>query len=774
LQIKQIILRYLTFIFLITNFSWGFSQKTIVGKIEGENINYSNCKVGISGTSKITVPDSAGIFKFSNLNSNDIELQCFCLEFESQKIKIDLSQKKQDSIIFKMKQVISDLEEVAVFGNVKELVRAESPIVTDVYDKKYFIKNPSPNLMDMMDRMNGVRSQVNCNVCGTGDIHLNGLEGPYTLIVLDGVPIVGGLSSVYGLSGIPSFLLDRIEVTKGPASSLYGSEAVAGVIHAYTKKASKKPEFQFQYFASSHREFNTDLGLNLLLGKKTAYFLSANQYFFDNKLDQNKDNFTDVPLQNRFSVFQRFNFERKMNRIFNISMRYMQENRWGGELNWNENFRGGDSIYAESIYLKRGEMNLVYQLPTTEKIVFLTHTNFHLQDSYYGTMKFDASQQLFFSQLTWEKSFQRDSLSKLKSHDFLLGLTKRYTVYDDNTFSTQTNDSLNPQNQILKTFLPGIFWQHNLKFKSNISILYSSRLDYHNEHKFIFTPRIAAMKRFKNNSSFRIHAGTGFRIVNLFTEDHAALTGSRQIIISENLKPERSKSINSSYLWTKKINLNWTFEHDIQAFYTYFSNRIIPDYESNVNQIVYKNSSGYSQSAGLSTDLKLNYKQTFSLQTGITYMDVSQIENGIKTDQILTEHVSGNWTISYSYKKISIDYTGNFVGPMRLPTLGDLDPRPQYSQAYSIQNLQITYKINEKCYFFGGIKNLLNWTPAKNTPFLIARSNDPFDKNVNLDNNGQVLATVDNPFALTFDPAYVYAPNQGIRAFFGFRITFKK
>ena len=75
---------------------------------------------------------------------------------------------------------------------------------------------------------------------------------------------------------------------------------------------------------------------------------------------------------------------------------------------------------------------------------------------------------------------------------------------------------------------------------------------------------------------------------------------------------------------------------------------------------------------------------------------------------------------------------------------------------------------------FTGVKNLLNWTPARNTPFLIARSHDPFDKKVEYESNGQVKSTAENPYALTFDPAYMYAPNQGIRVFAGIRCTLKK
>ena len=106
---------------------------------------------------------------------------------------------------------------------------------------------------------------------------------------------------------------------------------------------------------------------------------------------------------------------------------------------------------------------------------------------------------------------------------------------------------------------------------------------------------------------------------------------------------------------------------------------------------------------------------------------------------------------------------------MRLPLLGELDPRSEYSPAWSIQNIQITYDGIDRFEMYGGIKNLLDWTPNKGNPFIIARSDDPFDQNVVFDTDGNAIPTLDNPYALTFDPSYVYGPNQGIRLFFGIR-----
>jgi outer membrane receptor for ferrienterochelin and colicins len=158
---------------------------------------------------------------------------------------------------------------------------------------------------------------------------------------------------------------------------------------------------------------------------------------------------------------------------------------------------------------------------------------------------------------------------------------------------------------------------------------------------------------------------------------------------------------------------------------------------------------------------------------GGTLIDVATHENDTRTWQMLTERFSAVWSISYELPKIGLilDYTANLYSPMRLPLLGTLDDRPNMSPWWSLQNIQITKKIGKKIEIYGGIKNLLNFTPPANS---IARAHDPFDRQVQFAPDGQVIATAANPNALTFDPSYVFAPNQGIRAFLGLRYLLHK
>jgi outer membrane receptor for ferrienterochelin and colicins len=749
----------------ITQLAWA-QQSTVSGKVSSLGKGIETVSIRLLNNPIQTISDSNGLYSLHIPTPGTYTLIAERVGYEPYRKKIQLKANELLIIDISLKAIDFAIPDVVVTGTLKEVRKTESPVPVEVFTPTFFRKNPTPNIFDALQQVNGVRPQLNCNICNTGDIHINGLEGPYTMVLIDGMPIVSSLSTVYGLSGIPNALIERVEIVKGPASSLYGSEAVGGLINIITKNAQHAAKFYADYMHTSWNEKNADLGFVVQPSKNIRLLTGVNAYLYNNPIDNNNDGFTDVTLQKRISVFQKWSVSRKENRLFSFAARYYNEDRWGGDMRWNTKFRGGDSIYGESIYTRRWELTGQYQLPTKEKLLYSVSYNSHQQDSRYGTTSYIADQQILFHQLTWDK--------KLGKHDLLSGLAVRYTYYDDNTPATASSAPLNPKNVPQKTWLPGAFVQDEIKFGQQ-QLLMGLRYDRHSIHGNIITPRIAYKWKIDENQSLRLNAGTGFRVVNLFTEDHAALTGARKIVIRNELKPERSYNVNLNF--TKKmLTRNGTIVgFDFSVWYTHFNNRIIGDYETNPNEINYDNLKGYAVSKGITLNTDFSLLNGLKGMAGITIQDVSLVENGIKTQQILTEKITGTWSVSYKIKSwnLAIDYTGNFYGPMRLPLLGPLDPRKPNSPLWSLQNIQFVFSGLKQIEIYGGVKNLLNWTPNKGNPFLIARTTDPFDKKVQYAANGQITATAENPYALSFDPTYVYAPNQGIRLFIGGRISLK-
>ncbi|MBZ4035688.1 TonB-dependent receptor [Flavobacterium sp. 17A] len=750
-------MKYLFLTILILS-AKNFYSQNISGKVTTSIPVGHDITISLLNTNFKTQTDSLGIYQFQNIPKGAYKIHVTSTGFKPITQRISVLENENLNLDFELEEDQNELNEVVVSGTLKPVKRLESAVPVEVYSPVFFKKNPTPSIYDALQNINGVRPQLNCGVCNTGDIHINGLEGPYTLVMIDGMPIVSSLSTVYGLSGIPNSLVERIEIVKGPASSLYGSEAVGGLINIITKNPTNAPVFSADYFTTSYFESNLDLGTKFNVGKKATSIIGVNYFNYDQVVDKDKDNFTDVTLSERISVFNKWSFQRNNNRLFTIAARGMYEDRWGGDIRWEKKYRGGDEIYGESIYTKRAELIGSYQLPFEEKLMLSFSGNVHYQDSRYGTTSYIANQKIGFLQLTWDK--------KIGRNDLLAGIASRYTYYDDNTPATKEAEN---------TWLPGIFVQDEITFSPKSQVLLGMRYDYNSIHGSIFTPRFAYRFKANENTIFRLNAGTGFRVVNLFTEDHAALTGSRDVIIKNDLKPEQSVNVNLNYI--QKINFgNGTFMGiETTAFYTRFSNKIISDYETNPNEIIYDNIDGYAISQGISTNVDLNFPSGLKFIVGATVLDNKNVENGISERPFLTENFTGTWSISYKIQpwNLSMDYTGNVYSPMKLPLLSETDPRSPKSPWYSIQNIQFTYSGWKDFEVYGGVKNLLNFTPKQNNPFLISRTNDPFDKNVQYDSAGKVMVTPDNPYGLTFDTTYVYGQNQTIRGFLGLRYTFR-
>src|SRR5690606_38749414 len=224
-----------------------------------------------------------------------------------------------------------------------------------------------------------------------------------------------------------------------------------------------------------------------------------------------------------------------------------------------------------------------YELPIKEKVRFQFSYSDHDQNSVYGTTLYLAKQHIGFGQFIWDKTFNR--------HDLLFGIGARYNFYNDNTTATPTADVIT---------IPSIFIQDEIKLSEPQKLLLGMRYDYDKRHSSIVTPRIAYSYKLSDDDILRLNAGTGFRVVNLFTEDHAALTGARDVEIEGDLKPERSVNVNLNYIKKLQLGDGNLLSLESYSWYTYFNNLILPNYDTNPNQIIYNNLDGFSTTTGFS------------------------------------------------------------------------------------------------------------------------------------------------------------------------------
>ena len=128
------------------------------------------------------------------------------------------------------------LETVVISANKNETNRLEAPIVVHVMTPKLFENTNSVCLAQGLSFQPGLRVETNCQNCGFQQVRINGLDGPYTQLLLDGKALFSSLNGVYGIEQIPTGMIERVEVMRGGGSALYGANAIGGTVNIITKE----------------------------------------------------------------------------------------------------------------------------------------------------------------------------------------------------------------------------------------------------------------------------------------------------------------------------------------------------------------------------------------------------------------------------------------------------------------------------------------------------------------------------------------------------------
>lgn len=627
-----------------------------------------------------------------------------------------------------------ELDPVVVTGTLSETRVADSPVKVDVVSARVLSRHAAASLMDGVGRINGLYPQVDCGVCYTNNIRINGMEGPYTAILVDGTPIMGALASVYGLNGIHPSIVERLEILKGPQSTLHGTEAMGGVVNIITKDPRFAPEWTVEATRSDHGENNASVSWAPGAGR-SGVLLSGSVVHNDEFIDDNGDGFSDLTLDTRVSLFGRAALRRDGRRVGHVSAKLYAEDRFGGVEAWTPELAGSDEVYGESIRTDRYELTGAVEGPWTDTRAEVS-TSFHRQDSWYGDSRFAAEQAMAFGRFLWDPP-RRDS-----RHDLLAGVALTYDRYDDDTPATVRADA---------RWIPGVFVEDQFHAHEAVTLLGGLRADHHARHGLILSPRAGVMWRPTAAATFRLGAGTGFRVVHLFTEDHAALTGAREVVIDGDLDPERSASLAFNYNQVVEFGTR-PMMIDVDAFYTRFTNRIVPDYDADPNQIVYANlGKRRSVTRGVSIALNQNFGASLPLfySLGFTLQDVVLEGGGEPTeDEFFAADYRGVWSLSYEFfPGFTVDYGGALTGPMRLPEFEGEFARPTRNDPYATHDLQLSWAWSPGQHVTLGVRNVTDFTQP--SPLV-----DPA-----------------RPFGDAFDTSYVYGPIVGRRISLGLRYT---
>ncbi len=465
--------------------------------------------------------------------------------------------------------------------------------------------NPS-NITRLLGENSGIQIQKTSAVSGNVSLRIQGLPGKYTQLLQDGFPMYGGFSSGLSLLQIPPLDLQQIEIIKGSSSTLYGGDAVAGIVNLITKTPSDNPEFSVLVNQTHKR--GRDIS-SYYSGKRGEFgFTMLTAFNAQQAKDVSGNRFTDIPKYNRTVISPKLFYDFDENNHIFVGLSSVAENRIGGDMKAiNDKADSPDSFFEEN-KTKRLNGYLKYEhISETGSILILKGNIGSFERNLTTNVNtFKGMQTTAFSELSY--------LLNTEKHTFVSGINFYYDNFNQKGLAAK--QSLLDYNY--KTV--GVFLQDNCALSKKFSLEPGVRFDYNLKYGSFFLPRLAVKYHFTDNFFTRISSGLGYKIPTPFTDD-AERTRYQDVKPLSGLEAEKSTGANWD-LNFKILIMDELFLSVNQSFFlTNIDNPVIANPRSLMNQTVsYQNATGVIQSKGLNTIFSVALDELI-LRVDYTYLD---------------------------------------------------------------------------------------------------------------------------------------------------------
>lgn len=736
--------RLLILVYLVVSSFLAYGQ-VIKGKVYGLADNnkeiLSGAKVRWLASDVSTYTNKEGLFEIGSSSIKDKVLLISYTGYFTDTLKVN----SDEFLSIYLKPNLT-LEEITVEEKTDEKIVSELTTTTEVVTQKDLKKAACCDLTGCFESNSSVDISVTDVITDSKQLKMLGLDGVYTETLVNGIPTLSGLSLNYGLSNIPGTLISNIFITKGTNSVLQGYQSIGGIVDVRLKEPLKAEKLFLNAYTNSYfeKQFNANLlktwksGLSIL----TAFHTVQEA----NRIDYNNDGFLDLPLITRYFVYSSLLFESNRKFSNDFSLKYANEDRVGGQKNFDVNSNlGSNLIYGQVIKTNRIELNnkLKYNAGKEKDLLFNSFFSFHKQDSYYGTTKYLAKQYNFWGQLYYEALWKGDNILKA-------GLSYKYQdLKEEINFFDNLYNKTYSGNYDKRESVPGIFIENTFNFlEEDLVIIPGIRYDYHNFYHSIITPRLLAKYLIGENTTLRATIGTGYRVANIFTENLNLLSSSKNILIPNDLKIERALSAGISLTQDFKAD-QFSGNINIEFYRTSFNNQVTGDYTTIPYEVRFYNLDGQSVSNSFQVEFSLNAFKQIDFKAAYNYLGNYYYKEGVKENIpfIYKHKLSGN----LSYETIGKDWLFStslqYFGKQKLPTAAYYPveyQRPDYSNTYFQWNGQVSKTINNYEIYIG-VENILNYTQS------------------------HPIIDASNPFSRYFDTSLIWGPTKGREFYIGAR-----
>ena len=776
LTIVALLLQFNLLVFADNDPKDKFKDTMLFGDVQSEKEHIPFATIVIEGTTMGTAADETGHFKLVGIPEGE------------QRVIVSAVGYQTKSFVFKFKigeaiTLMADLEadriglnQVVISADRSEKSRREASTIVSTISPKLFENTQSVTLSEGLNFTPGLRLENNCQNCGFTQIRMNGLEGPYSQILINSRPVFSGLAGVYGLELIPANMIDRVEVVRGGGSALFGSNAIAGTINLITKEPVQDTYSMNSSVAVIGEDGNADFNLSLNGSVVSEDYRSGLSFYGfkrkRNPYDANGDDFSEISkIDNSTfgaSVFQRLGVRSKIN----LDYFFIDESRRGGNDFDLPNHEAGISEAVDH-KINSASMTFDQLMREHDKLSIFAALQHVERGSYYGANQdqtaYGATKDLSISIGT---QYHRDVEQCLFSpSELVMGLEMSGDALKDDKLGYLDLESMEHvgttriTDQEVSTF--GFFaqnewvtqkWRLSLGFRAERYLITDHADSDSKISGNIFSPRASLLYNLSPKIQLRSSFARGYRAPQIFDEDlHIETSGARKVVHENDpdLEQENSHSVTFSVDISQTFG-RWQTQLLAEGFYTMLENPFTNSYGTadENGQVVYTrtNATDGAKVQGVNLELNASPGVRLMIQSGFTIQNSkydSPQEFGEK-NFFRTPNNYGYFSVSYSPTSLfKASVTGNYTGGMLIPYFGNTLANPDAGRLNEVDpffdlgiKLSHDFKLSESLSLqvYGGVKNVFN------------SYQDDFD------------------YGIDRDPGYIYGPLSPRTIYFGVKL----
>lgn len=639
------------------------------------------------------ISDQNGIAVLSHIPNGSFQIEIRFVGFETQQLERTFPLESQEAETIILLPHEDEMEEIIVQSNRSSRVIQDLPIRVEVIAGEELAEkgNMKPgDIRMLLNESTGIQTQQTSATSYNSSIRIQGLDGKYTQLLRDGLPLYSGYSGGLSIMQIAPLDLEQVEVVKGSSSTLYGGGAIAGLVNLISKRPSEEGNLDLMLNGTSALGLDASGFYSQQYGKAgTTVFVSYNK---GTPYDPADIGLTAIPKFDRITVNPKLYWTLDKSTEVMAGFNWTKENRLGGNLQYAK----GEPV--SSPYFERNKTDRISSQLTVRKYLdkelkLEFKNSFNWYDRSIGLSDYDfaGNQQSSFSELNLSKTG--------KQIEWIGGIN----LWTDHFTQSQGNLS-QPLDYSLNTF--GAFIQNIWTISQTWTLESGLRMDYQKDFGAFPLPKLSLLFEPTQNLTFRLGGGLGYKTPTAFTED-AEKVSFRNIIPPDFNTLEAEKSLGSNVDMNYKVAIGEeiTLNTNLLVFYTKIQNPLIL---TPINgNLEFEQPEGALRTQGVEVNMKWTYRD-WKLFTGYTYADVDQIYRGIQTPYTLVAKHRLNQVLMYEkHENFWVGFEAYYFSKQLLSD-------GQQGKSYWIVGLMTEKKLGEN---FSVFLNFENFLDARQTRF---------------------------------------------------------